>query len=269
MTVDTTADIHPTAIIEDGATIGAGCKIGPYCIVGADVTLGQKVDLKSHVVVQGWTDIGDETIAFPFASIGSAPQDLKYAGERTKLEIGKRNRIRESASLSPGTAGGGGLTKIGDNNLMMVNTHVGHDCIMGHNNIMANGVGLAGHVVAGDNIVMGANSGVHQFCRLGSGSMLAAYAAVVEDVIPNGMVSGNRAKLDALNLIGLKRRNYSKTEINAFRAAYKDVFHKDEGLLRDRALAALETYPDSTLVAEMVTFMTSDTNRQICTASKG
>ncbi len=269
MTVHSTADIHPTAIIEDGATVGADCKIGPYAVIGPEVTLGSKVELKSHAVIDGWTDIGDECTIFPFASVGHIPQDLKFGGERTKLEIGKRNRIREGATISPGTEGGGGLTKIGDNNLLMMHTHVGHDCIIGNGNVLANYVGIAGHVIAGDNIVMGAHSGVHQFCRIGSGAMLAAFAAVVEDVIPYGTVSGNRAKLDALNLIGMKRRGHSKDEINAVRAAYKDIFHGEEGVLRERALAAREKYADSALVMDVVDFMTSDTSRHICTPRKG
>ncbi len=268
MTVQTTADIHPTAIIEEGATVGANCKIGPYAVIGPEVTLGTNVELKSHAVIAGWTDIGDDSTVFPFASVGHIPQDLKFAGERTKLEIGQKNRIREGATISPGTEGGGGLTKIGDNNLLMMHCHIGHDCIIGNNNVVANYVGIAGHVIAGDNIVMGAHSGIHQFCRIGSGAMLAAFAAVVEDVIPYGTVSGNRAKLDALNLIGLKRHGHTKVDINAFRAAYKDVFHGEEGILRERAFAALKSYPDSALVAQMVDFMTSDTSRHMCTPKK-
>jgi UDP-N-acetylglucosamine acyltransferase len=260
-----TANIHPTAIVEDGAVIGPDCQIGPYSVVGAEVTLGANVELKSHVVIAGWTDIGDGTVVYPFASVGHAPQDLKYAGERTKLEIGKKNRIRESASFSPGTAGGGGITKIGDNNLFMVNTHVGHDCTVGSGNVFANAVGLAGHATVGDNVVLGANSGVHQFCRIGSGSMLAAYAAVVTDVIPFGMVHGNRAKLEGLNLIGLKRRGYDKTDINNLRAGFKDIFENQTGTLQDRAAKALLKYPDSGLVAQIVAFIQSDTNRHICT----
>lgn len=265
MSVDITAEIHPAAIIEDGAVVGPDCKVGAYAIIGPEVTLGTRVELKSHAVIAGWTDIGDGTIVFPFASLGHVPQDLKYAGERTKLEIGANNRIREGASMSPGTAGGGGLTKVGDNNLFMMNTHVGHDCIVGNGNVFANSVGLAGHAIVGDNAVLGANSGVHQWCRIGSGAMLAAYAAVVEDVIPFGMVHGNRAKLEGLNLIGLKRRGYDKADINSLRAAFKDVFQSKSGTLQERAAKALEAYPDSALVTQLVAFIQSDTSRHICT----
>lgn len=264
MSVHTSASIHPTTIVEEGAIIGKHCKIGPYCMIGSEVTLGDAVELKSHVVVAGWTDIGDETAIFPFASIGHIPQDLKYAGERTKLEVGAKNRIRESASMSPGTAGGGGLTKVGDNNLFMVNTHVGHDCIVGNNNVFANGVGIAGHVTVGDNAVLGANSGVHQFCRIGSGAMLAAYAAVSEDVVPFGMVHGNRAKLETLNLIGLKRRGFDKNTISGLRSAYQDVLYKSDATLQDRAAKARVDYPKNVLVAELVDFIQADTSRSIC-----
>ncbi len=259
------SNIHPTAIVEDGAVIGQNCSIGPYAIVGPEVTLAANVELKSHAVVAGWTDIGDATVIFPFASVGHIPQDLKYAGERTKLEIGANNRIREGASLNPGTAGGGGLTKVGDNNLFMMQTHVGHDCIIGNNNILANYVGIAGHAIIGNNVVLGAHSGVHQYCRIGDGAMLAAFSAVVEDIIPFGMVHGNRAKLEALNLIGLKRRGYEKSDINNLRAAFRDVFYSQENTLQERAVDALKAYPESGLVAQMVAFIQSDTNRHICT----
>lgn len=265
MTLDSSANIHPTAFVEDGATIGPNCTVGPYAVVGPDVTLGTGVELKSHAVIAGWTDIGDGTIVFPFASIGHAPQDLKYAGERTKLEIGAGNRIREGVTLNPGTVGGGGLTKIGDNNLLMVNVHVGHDCMLGSGIVVANGVSLGGHVVVEDNVVMGGHSAIHQFCRIGTGAMLAGFAAVTEDVIPFGMVHGNRADLTGLNLVGLKRRGFDKADIHSLRAAFKDVFHQDSGTLQERLSKALIDYPESGLVAQMVAFAQSDTSRGICT----
>lgn len=268
MGVDKTADIHPTAIIEDGASIGAGCKIGPYAVVGPEVTLANNIELKSHAVIAGWTDIGENTVVFPFASVGHIPQDLKYAGERTKLEIGTNNRIREGATISPGTDHGGGLTKIGDNNLLMMHCHIGHDCIIGNQNVIANYVGIAGHVVTGDNIVMGAHSGIHQFCRIGSGAMLAAFAAVVDDVIPFGTVSGNRASLDALNLIGLKRKGHDKSDINDLRSAFKEIFYSETNTLRERTIKALETYPNSTLVKQMADFILTDNSRHICTPKR-
>jgi len=265
MDIHSTASIHPTAIIEEGAIIGENCVIGPYAIVGPEVNLANNVELKSHAVIAGWTDIGAETIVFPFASVGHIPQDLKFAGERTKLEIGTKNRIREGVTISPGTKGGGELTKIGDNNLLMMHCHIGHDCIIGNGNVIANYCGIAGHVLIGDNVLLGAHSGIHQFCRIGTGAMLAAFAAVVEDVIPYGTVHGNRANLEALNLIGLKRRGYAKSDINSLRAAFKDVFMGSDGTLQDRAKQALVTYPDSGLVLNMVDFIQSDTSRHICT----
>lgn len=268
MAIDASANIHPAAVVEDGATIGPNCEIGAFAHVGPEVTLGAGCVLKSHVVVAGWTDIGDETTIYPFASVGHAPQDLKYAGERTKLEIGSKNRIREGVTLNPGTVGGGGLTKIGDNNLLMVNTHIGHDCILGSNIVIANGVSLGGHVIVADNVIMGGHSAIHQFCRIGTGAMLAGFAAVVEDVIPYGMVHGNRADLTGLNLVGLKRRGYDKADIHSLRAAFKDVFHQDAGTLQERLSKALGDYPDSGLVAQMVAFAQADTSRGLCTAPK-
>ena len=264
MAMHATTTIHPTAIVEDGAVIGANCEIGPYSIIGPDVTLADGCVLKSHAVVAGWTTIGEETTIYPFASIGHAPQDLKYAGERTKLEIGSNNRIREGVTLSPGTIGGGGLTKIGDNNLLMVNVHVGHDCIIGNNIVLANGVSAAGHVIIEDNVIMGGHSAVHQFCRIGTGAMLAGFAAVDEDIIPFGMAHGNRAKLTGLNLVGLKRRGYEKPDINSLRAAFKDVFHQDADTLQNRLSKTLTDYPESDLVAQMVAFAQADTSRGIC-----
>ncbi len=265
MAIDGSANIHPNALVEDGATIGPNCEIGPFAHVGSDVTLGAGCILKSHAVVAGWTEIGAETTIYPFASVGHAPQDLKYAGERTKLEIGTKNRIREGVTLNPGTAGGGGLTKVGDNNLLMVNAHIGHDSILGSNIVIANGVSLGGHVIVEDNVIMGGHSAIHQFCRIGTGSMLAGFAAVAEDVIPYGMVHGNRADLTGLNLVGLKRRGFEKADIHSLRGAFKDVFHGDKGTLQERLVIALNDYADSGLVAQLATFVQSDTSRGICT----
>ncbi len=265
MAIDGSAKIHPNALVEAGATVGPECEIGPFAHVGPEVVLGAHCVLKSHVVVAGWTEIGEGTTIFPFASVGHAPQDLKYAGERTKLEIGNKNRIREGVTLNPGTIGGGGLTKIGDNNLLMVNAHIGHDCILGNNIVIANGVSLGGHVIVEDNVIMGGHSAIHQFCRIGTGAMLAGFAAVAEDVIPFGMVHGNRADLTGLNLVGLKRRGYEKADINSLRAVFKDVFHGEEYTLQQRLVKALDDYPDSGLVMQLAAFIQSETSRGICT----
>jgi len=215
-----TTFIHETAIVSPGAEIGEGCHIGPFCTVGAEVKLGAGVRLDSHVVVDGPTSVGDETHVFPFASIGLAPQDLKYAGEPTVTEIGKRNHIREFVTIHRGTAGGGGLTRIGDDNLFMAQAHVAHDCQIGSNVIMANAATLAGHVEIADRANVGAYSGVHQFCRVGLEAFVGGYSVVVKDAPPYAIIQGNHAKCYGLNKIGLKRRGYSKDTIEKLHHAY-------------------------------------------------
>jgi UDP-N-acetylglucosamine acyltransferase len=212
--------IHETAIVAPGADVGDGCHIGPFCTVGAEVSLGSGVRLDSHVVVGGPTSIGDETHVFPFASIGLAPQDLKYAGEPTATEIGKRNHIREFVTIHRGTDGGGGLTKIGDDNLLMAQAHVAHDCQIGNNVIMANAATLAGHVEIADRANVGAYSGVHQFCRVGLEAFVGGYSVVVKDAPPYAIIQGNHAKCYGLNKVGLKRRGYSKETIEKLHHAY-------------------------------------------------
>lgn len=205
-----TAFIHQTAIVADGAAVGEGCHIGPFCTVGAEVTLGKSVRLDSHVVVDGKTSIGDETHVFPFVSIGLGPQDLKYAGEPTATEIGKRNHIREFVTIHRGTTGGGGVTRIGDGNLLMAQAHVAHDCQLGSEIIMANAATLAGHVEIADRASIGAYSGVHQFCRVGLEAFIGGYSVVVKDALPFAIIQGNHAKCYGMNRLGMKRRGYSK-----------------------------------------------------------
>lgn len=212
--------IHETAIVHPDAVIGEGCHIGPFCTVGSEVTLASGVRLDSHVVIDGRTSIGDETHVFPFASIGLAPQDLKYAGEPTATEIGKRNNIREFVTIHRGTAGGGGLTKIGDDNLFMAQAHVAHDCQIGSNVIMANAATLAGHVEIADRANVGAYSGVHQFCRVGLEAFVGGYSVVVKDAPPYAIIQGNHAKCYGLNKVGLKRRGYPKETIEKLHHAY-------------------------------------------------
>lgn len=209
--------IHPSAIVEPGAELGQGVRIGPFCHVGAQVRLGDGVELKSHVVVAGDTEIGAGTVIFPFASIGQAPQDLKFSGERTRLVIGARNRIREYVTMNPGTAGGGGLTRVGDDGLFMSSSHVAHDCRIGNHVILVNSVAIAGHCVLEDEVIVGGLSGVHQFVRIGRGAMIGALSMVTADVLPHGLVSGPRGQLEGLNLVGLKRRGASRAEIAALR----------------------------------------------------
>lgn len=215
-----TAFIHETAIVHSAALIGNDCHIGPYCIIGDKVKLEANVRLDSHVVVDGQTGIGEGTRVFPFVSIGLAPQDLKYAGEETAVEIGKRNQIREFVTIHRGTSGGGGLTKIGDDNLLMAQAHVAHDCQIGNNVIMANAATLAGHVEIAHRANVGAYSGVHQFCRIGYEAFVGGYSVVVKDAPPFAIIQGNHARCFGLNRVGLKRRGYSKETIEKLHHAY-------------------------------------------------
>ncbi len=256
-------NIHPSAIIEAGATLGPACQIGPFCHIGPQVQLGAGVRLHSHVAISGDTVIGDNTEIWPFASVGSQPQDLKFAGEHTRLRIGARNMIRESVSINPGTVGGGGLTEIGDDCLFMLGTHVGHDCRVGNRVVVANHASLAGHVEVGDGAIIGGLAGIHQFVRLGEGAIVGALSMVVADVIPYGSVSGERPRLAGLNLIGLKRRGVARDDISAMRAAYKALFF-GEGSLRGRAEALLEQ-AENPHVKQIIAFVLSDSDRSFCT----
>ncbi len=212
--------VHPTAIISNQAEIGEDCHIGAYSIVGDKVVLGKGVRLDSHVVVDGNTRIGDETRIFPFVSVGKSPQDLKYGGEETAVEIGQRNQIREFVTIHRGTAGGGGLTKIGDDNLLMAQAHVAHDCQLGNEIIMANAATLAGHVEIADKANVGAYSGIHQFCRVGREAFIGGYSVVVKDAMPFAVIQGNHAKCYGLNKVGMKRRGYSKDTIKKLKHAF-------------------------------------------------
>jgi len=212
--------IHEKAIVADGAVVGNDCHIGPFCTIGTNVKLGDRVRLDSHVVIDGNTSIGDETHVFPFVSIGLGPQDLKYAGEPTSTEIGKRNQIREFVTIHRGTVGGGGITHIGDGNLLMAQAHVAHDCQLGSEIIMANAATLAGHVEIADKASVGAYSGVHQFCRVGYEAFIGGYSVVVKDAMPFAIIQGNHAKCYGLNRLGMKRRGYSKETIEKLSHAF-------------------------------------------------
>lgn len=257
------ADIHPSAVVETGAEIGDGCVIGPFCHVGPDVVLGPRVELKSHVVVTGCTEIGEETVIFPFAVIGEIPQDLKFDGEKTRLVIGKRNRIREHVTMNTGTKGGGGLTSVGDDGLFMASSHVAHDVRVGNNVILANNVALAGHCVLADQVIVGGLSGVHQFVRIGRGAIIGAVTMVTNDVIPHGLVQGPRGQLDGLNLVGLKRRGVSRADITALRAAFQ-MLAQGEGAFQDRA-RRLGDETTSEYVSEIVAFILGDSDRSFLT----
>lgn len=254
--------IHPTAIVEDGARLGEGVEIGPFCMVGAQVALGDRVRLVSHAVVAGQTTVGAETEIFPFASIGHRPQDLKYRGEPSELIVGARNVIREHVTMNPGTEGGGLVTRVGDDCLLMVGAHVAHDCILGDHVIMANNATVAGHVVVGDFAILGGLSAVHQFVRIGKHAMIGGMSAVEHDVIPYGSVMGDRARLSGLNIVGLKRRGYSRDDIHDLRTAYRLLF-AEEGTMAERVDDVFELYGANQAVMDIVDFIRADSSRSV------
>jgi UDP-N-acetylglucosamine acyltransferase len=219
--------IHPTAIVEPGATLGDGVKIGPYCIVGAQTTLGDNVELISHAVVTGRTKMGARSVVFPFASVGHRPQDLKYAGEASTLEIGTDTTIREHVTINPGTAGGGMITKIGNHCLIMIGVHIGHDCIIGNNVIMSNNVTFAGHCRVDDFVVMSGYSGSTQFVHIGAHAFVGGLTKVEKHLIPYGTAVANPAELSGLNLVGLKRRGFDREAIQNLRTSYRMIFSTD------------------------------------------
>ena len=228
--IDKSAFIHPTAIVETGAIIGANVHIGPFCIVGPNVEIGEGTVLKSHVVVNGHTTIGSNNEIYQFASIGEVNQDLKYAGESTRLEIGDRNRIRESVTIHRGTVQGGGLTKVGSDNLFMVNAHIAHDCTVGDRCILANNATLAGHVSVDDFAIIGGMTAVHQFCIIGAHVMVGGCSGVAQDVPPYVIAQGNHATPFGVNIEGLKRRGFSREAITAIRNAYKLLYRSGKTL---------------------------------------
>ena len=257
--------IHSSAIIEEGASIADNVKIGPFCMVGNAVTLAAGVELISHVSVTGITSISENTKVFPFASLGSAPQDLKYQGEKSQLVIGKNNTIREHVTMNTGTQGGGMLTQVGDNCLFMMATHVAHDCKIGNNVIMANNATLAGHVVVGDFAIIGGLAAIHQFVRIGKHVIIGGMSAVEHDVIPYGSVIGERAHLAGLNLVGLKRRNFDRETIHALRNAYKMLFENPHGTLAERAEHVHKSFNGVAPVQEILEFMEEKGSRSLCT----
>jgi UDP-N-acetylglucosamine acyltransferase len=257
-------EIHPTAVVEPGAELAGSVRIGPFCHVGAAVTLGERVELVSHVVVAGRTSIGDGARIFPFASIGHQPQDLKYAGEASRLVIGRDNLIREHVTMNPGTSGGGMVTTIGDGGLFMVGVHVAHDCVIGNQVIMANNATLGGHVVVGDYAVFGGLSAVHQFVRIGQHAMIGGVTGVERDVIPYGSVVGDRARLVGLNIIGMQRRGFSRDEVQALRTAYQMLFGDDSGTFAERRAAVESRFPDVRSVRDVLDFIRTESPRGLC-----
>ncbi|MBY5988703.1 MULTISPECIES: acyl-ACP--UDP-N-acetylglucosamine O-acyltransferase [Roseovarius] len=259
--------IHSSAVVEEGARIGAGVEIGPFCHVGPEVSLGDGVVLKSHVVVTGDTEVGEGSLIFPFACIGEIPQDLKFAGEKTKLVIGKRNRIREHVTMNSGTEGGGGITRVGDDGLFMAGCHVAHDVQVGNRVIIVNNAALAGHCVVEDDVIIGGLSGVHQWVRIGQGAIIGAVTMVTNDVIPYGLVQAPRGHLDGLNLVGLKRRGVARSDITALRAAFQ-MLAQGEGAFQDRA-RRLGEETESDYVRQIVNFVLAESDRSFLTPGAG
>ncbi len=255
--------IHKTAIIDTNAKISQNVTIGPYSVIGPNVEIGDGTVIQSHVNITGNTKIGTNNRIYPFASIGNDPQDLKFKGEKNLLDIGDNNKIREYVTINPGTEGGGGITKVGNNCLFMVSSHIAHDCIVGDNVILANNVPLGGHAHVDDNAIIGGNSAVQQFTRVGKFAMIGGMCGVVRDVIPYGIAHGNRSVLQGLNLIGLRRKNIPNKEILSLSDAYKTIF-KNENLTENLSNLSNDLRKNE-LVSEVVNFIEKDKKRPICT----
>ena len=255
--------IHKTAIVDPKAKISTNVNIGPYSIIGPNVEIGEDTDINSHVSIAGYTKIGKKNKIYPFSSIGNNPQDLKYNGEKSYLEIGDSNTVREYVSINPGTDGGGGLTKIGNNCLFMVSSHVAHDCVIGDNVVAVNNVAIGGHVQIDDNAIIGGNSAIHQYIRIGKFAMIGGICAVIRDVIPYGLVHGNRSVLQGINLIGLRRKNIPNQEIALLSKAYKEIFKSEN--LSENLKNLSEEFKENDLVKEILKFIQKDKKRPICT----
>ncbi len=255
--------VHATAIVDPRARLGEGVEIGPFCVVGADVALGENVILHSHVVVEGRTSIGARCQIFPFASIGHRPQDLKFAGEPSELIIGSDNMLREHVTMNPGTEGGGMVTRVGDGGLFMMGAHVAHDCQIGDRVILANNATLGGHVVVGDDAIIGGLSGIHQFVRIGRHAMIGGMSGVEHDVIPYGLATGERARLQGLNVVGLKRHGLGRADIRTLSQAYARLFGPED-TLAERVERLAVDLGDSAGVAEIVAFVRAQSARGLC-----
>ena len=255
--------IHPTALVDPAARLGDGVRIGAYAVVGPEVSLGARVQVESHAVLAGDTELGEGCHVFPFASIGMPPQDKKYKGERSRLVIGANTIIREHVTINPGTEGGGLVTRVGSDCLLMVGSHVAHDCQVGDRVILVNNATLAGHVTVGDAAIVGGLSAVHQFVRIGSHAMIGGMSGVEHDVIPYGMAMGNRARLVGLNLVGLKRAEVAREAIRELMLAY-DLIFADDTTLAERLDSVAEKMRDNALVMDMVGFIRAGSQRALC-----
>ena len=255
--------IHKTAIIDSKAEISSNVEIGPYSVIGPDVVIEEYTKIHSHVNITGNTFIDKENMIYPFASIGNDPQDMKYQGEKTKITIGKKNIIREYVTINPGTKQGGGITKVGSDNLIMIGVHIAHDCIMGNNIVIANSAAIAGHAEIEDKVIIGGNCGIQQFTRIGKMAMIGGMTGVSRDVIPYGLSTGNRNYLNGINVVGLRRNKVANKEIIGLTNAYKEIF-KSESLSENLNKLNGE-FKDNPLVQEVVEFINRDKKRPICT----
>ncbi len=255
--------IHKTAIVDTKAEIHSKVEIGPYTVIGPNVKIDEGTKIESHVNVTGHTSIGKNNKIFPFASIGNDPQDLKYNGEKTKLFIGNENTIREYTTINTGTVGGGGLTKVGNNSLLMIGVHIAHDCLIGDNVVIANSAAIAGHAEIGDNVIIGGNCGVQQFARIGKMAMIGGMTGVSRDVIPYGLSLGNRNYLNGINIIGLRRIKVTNKDIICLSDAYKEIFKTES--LNDNLNSLNGTFKDNIYVQEIIEFINKDKKRPICT----
>lgn len=255
--------IHKTAIIDSKAKISTNVEIGPYATIGPNVEIGENTLIQSHVNITGNTTIGKGNKLYSFASIGSDPQDLKYKGEETTLLIGDNNTIREHVTINTGTVQGGGLTKIGNNNLIMIGAHIAHDCIIGNNIVMANNTAIAGHAEIEDFVILGAKCGVQQFTRIGKRAMIGGMTGVLRDVIPYGLSTGNRNYLNGINVVGLRRDKVSNKDILGLTDAYKEIFKTE--VLSENLKNLNGKYTDNPLVKDVLDFINKDKKRPICT----
>ncbi|MCT4656053.1 MAG: acyl-ACP--UDP-N-acetylglucosamine O-acyltransferase [Cohaesibacter sp.] len=258
------AHIHPTAIVADGAQLADDVEVGPYSIIGANVSIGEGGKVHSHVVIDGNTKIGKNVEIFPFAAVGLQPQDLKFEGEDVGTEIGDNCNIREYVTINPGTKGGGSITRVGNNVHIMVGAHIAHDCIVGDHVILVNHATLAGHAEIGDHAIIAGMSAVIQFARVGEHAFVGGMSGIENDVIPFGSALGNRAHLGGLNIVGLKRRGFSREQIHNLRRAYRMLF-SDEGTMSERVDDVAEMFSDDENVMKIINFIRADAKKALCT----
>ena len=257
------ANIHATAVVDPSAKLGTNVEIGPFCVIGPDVELGDGVVVHSHAVITGRTTLGPECKVFPFASIGQAPQDVKFHGEPSTLTIGAKTIIRDHATVNPGTEGGHMSTKVGSNCLLMIGAHVAHDCEVGNSVTLVNGATLGGHVTIGDGAIIGGLSAVHQFVRIGAYAFIGGMSGITADVIPFGMAIGNRANLCGLNIVGLKRKGFPRDQIHELRQAYRMLF-STEGTLKERLEDVESMFSTNPLTKQVIEFIKTQSDRQFC-----